>query len=512
MATPERGLRSGRGLLLCAAVALGLACPAAAETMFIGDFEALGDEWTQLLDKGITVEGRVGIFAGTQLRFAGSEMRVQVPVGTKRSSQTDRYRVSGLLKSERGRPLLDAFSVRPLSRTELWVADLQAAIDTDDPAAWFAAAAEIRKRGQYYADADLLARATELDSRGFRLVAAAAGHDAAALRAAVEQGAARDIPEQTLAPVRHRAAIADWDAVEPRAASLATADREALLRRIRDDLPRASRPLASVDNDLAANYRLSPERTYAEQVDRRGDLERLFFIDVVESLAKARLAPDGRNADTIADDLARLLPDRPETVAAYRRRGGDAMLDAIGTMSEDEAIALADRLARSRGPERREATIRQWLSSRRRSAELDGADAVATLAEDTARLTQDRDATAELMMLANRLDPRLKPPRDWLRANGYEQVGSRWRRQAFLEEDAVDPADEVGQPITVGLTSAQARQRAGTLPDRTVRLVSAGRVLEYWTYNDLDLVLTIERIAGRGRVISVQPRTTGRDR
>ena len=475
--------------------------------MFIGDFEALGRDWKQNVDRALTVEGRIGITSSRQLRFAGSELRVQLPPGTHRFNTTDRVQASGLLRSDNGRPLLEAFSIKPIERTEQWLAGVAAGIRAGDPASYFAAADTVRSRGAFYEDDDLLKRAAELDAQGLDAMALQAGLDTGELRGVALVAAERKVPAESVQPLLFKAALLDWNAVLPRLSVDGPAAADVILAQAADDLPGALTPQPSVPKELSAAYRDDPQAAYdAATPEQRLTLDRLLYGDLLELTAAARVAADDSNADALADELSETLPDRPQIAAEYRRRGADALLAAVGSMTETEAVALADRLGQSRGEAARRQALDRWLESRQAAAELDGSAALFTLAQDTERLTGDAEATAALMIAASEADSRFAPSREWLRDHGYERKGDRWQVKG-ADRQIATPPDEVGLPLEVGITGEQARQRAGILPDRTARLVSRGRLLEFWVYRDLGVTLTVERRGGRSTVIAVKERS-----
>ena len=505
MTNVHRIRRSSVLLALCAAAWFTTASRAA-ETMFIGDFEALERDWKFNADKALTVEGRVGIVSPKTMRFANSSLRVELPPGTHRFTSTDRVVVSGLLRNRGGRPVLEAFSIRPLPRTEQWLANVQVDIRDDEADSWFRVADLVRKRGDFYDDAALKAKADELELEGLNTLALAAGRDSGALRGVAVTARDRGLPAELAQPLLFRAALLDWTRALPRLAVDGPAASQTVRDQLPDDLPGALQPQPEPPEELAAAYRNDPETAYeTASPDERLILDRLLYADVIELTAKATLAGDGSNADALAAELAESLPDRPDVVASYRERGADSLLDSIASFTEEEAVALAKRLAASRGAEKKKQTLRRWLKTREDAARLDGPEALLALARDTQRLIGDRARAIELAVAAAELDTRFAPARDWLVARGYERVNGKWRPKDADRKVAASQ-DEVGQPIEVGITAEQARQRAGILPDRTARLVSRGQTLEFWVYRDLGLILTIQRLGEDSRVIEIEER------
>ena len=510
-ATRNRATRSRVCLMRVSWLLLVSVCwlspAAAADAMFVGDFDALGRDWKLNVDRALTVEGRVSTKSPRELRFVESELRVTLPPGTRRFSTTDRVEVSGLLRNDNGRPRLEAFSVKPIAKTELWLADVAAQIQPDDPATYFAAADTIRQRGTFYKDDALLARAGELDVKGLEAMALQAGLNTGELRGVVLVAAERKQPPALVQPLLFKAVQLDWNAVLPRLSVDGPGAANVVLAQAADDLPGALVPQPSVPAELAAAYRDDALAAYqAATPEQRLVLDRLLYGDMLELTAAAGVADDDANADELADELSETLPDRPQIAAEYRRRGADALLAAVASMTEADAVALAERLGQSRGEAAKQLTLTRWLESRRAAARLDGAVALFTLAQDTERLTGDLAATAALMIAASDADTRFGPARQWLLDHGYERKAGRWQSKN-ADRKIATPPDEVGQPLVVGITGEQARQRAGILPDRTARLVSRGRLLEFWVYRDLGVTLTVERQAGRSTVIAVKQRT-----
>lgn len=507
---PPRRL-SSLALSIAAVCTIAASPAAAADAMFIGEFVAKGNEWPDLVGRSLTIEGRVSSFAGTVMRFEGSKLRVRLPDGTRRPAFTDRIEVSGVLKSDRGLPMLEAYRVTPLPKTADWIKQLRVQVKADDATQWYAFADEIRRRAAFYDDDALQAAAADFDLRGFRAEAAAAGTDPVRLRAVAARGKERNIPIAERAVLLHEAAWQQWRLLEPGldperggvAVSDTLVEAAALRDRVREELPGADRPLppGAIADDLRQTYLRLPDRTYVEaDPERRPALHRLLLIELARAIAGAEFAVAPGRGDAIADRLAAAIPDRPEMVAAFRSQAADAMLDRIGTLSEQEAVSLSERLTESRSPEDGRAALVAWLEARRPAAALDGAAAMTKLAEDTERLTGDIEAAAEVAIAALRTDSRHAGAIGWLKSHGYEQVGGAWR---LSDERPTGASESALMRLAIGQTVEQARTVLGVLPDRTLRMVSRGTVSEFWTYDDLGLVLTVERRGEISRVVDI---------
>ena len=492
-----------------------LALPAtAAETLFIGEFEALGRDWVTQVDRALTVEGRLSTFGGGRMRFAGSSLSVELPKSTRRPSTTDRVRVSGLLKSQRGQPVLEAFRFEALPDTETWVIEQEAAVEENAAEGWFAAADAVRTRGRYYDDPSLLEAAAEMDAKGLTSLGLEAGSDPDKLLAAAARAEERELPRVEWQPLLHQSAVRRWEQVEPpledATPETLPAAREAALalaEQIRRDLPGATKPspepLTEADLEEAARYRRLPDRTYREaDPEERPRLHRFLLAQLLITLAEAELAVDEDRGDELAARLERDLPERPDVADRFRERGLDVLLENLPSLSEAEVLAVGKRLRERRGEEAERTALVAWLASRRESARLDGAGALFRLADDTERLTGDVETAAELAQEALAADPRYAAAVDWLGDRGYEQVAGRWRKKA---DKVPKPRARPGAVarLEVGLTAEEVTELLRFEPDAKVRMATFGRITEYWTYEGLGRTLTIERIGRSSRVVAI---------
>ena len=473
---------------------------AADEPRFIGDFEALDrDEWRRLVGRSLVLEGRYSTASRGEMRFSGSSLRVTLPTGV-RPRRGEAVRVRGRLDEENGRPVLRASKLESIPDIASRLTVERSRLRSDESDGWLELADRYKSRAAFYDDASLAAEVREIELRGLEALSREADGDAKKLAAVAAEAKRRGFPD-VLSSLAHEALRRQWAELLPKVQSgeAAPGAVELFLDRATRDLPGAGEPEEQRRPALEAAYDRDPggafDRADAEQ---RWGLARSFYAGVVADWMAARLRPDGANADDLAEEIARILPDRPELAAEYRERAVATALENLSTMTEAEATALSSRL-KAAADARAGSVLPDWLAAQRAGAESRGPAALVKLAEDYERLVRDEETAAGLLRRAHEIDPRLASAERALVARGWELVGGQWRKKRQLMPK---PAAAGGETeVRKGMSQEEALAVLRTLPEETLRMASVGRVTEVWIYRDLSLVVTLHRNPVSGQAV-----------
>lgn len=479
---------------------------AAADARFIGDLEADRDNWKNLIGISLVVEGRVSAVSRGTLRFVNSRLQVQLPpnaapVGGKS------YRIRGEMREGPVLPVFKAVSITltPPDSEQLRVA--QSRLKQNEPDGWLELADRFLPRALFYDDDALLREIEAVERTGIEASAAQSGNDPLVLNRLAGVAKEREL-NRLAAELTHRAARVEWERLKARLASddrYAQTDVEILLDRVLRDLPGAAEAMAERRGPLETAYARDPKALFEKADDeQRQLLARLLVVEIVQGLTEARLDATASNADELASELEKRLPDRPDLAVALRVRGMEAAMAAVTTMTEKEVVDLAKRMRGLKREDDARRVILAWLESRRTSAEQRGAGALLTLAQDYERLAGDVESAVELYKQTLKADDRMIGAREALRGHGYEEVAGVWRKKQLPKPIAGRPAARAGE-VEVGMSEEQVRGAFRTAPSKVNRIATFGEVTEIWVYADFGQVITLSRRGtdGEARVTDV---------
>ena len=474
---------------------------------FIGDLEASPERWKALEGIPIEIEGRVSTVSRGELRMQGSRLPVRLPEDEHpRGGRT--YKLRGEMRAVDGRTVFVARTISEFPSDEERLRLAESRLSGDKPNALLDLADEYLRRAKYYHDEKLEEQARRVAARGLSALAIEAGEDVEKLAAAAALATERGFDDVATA-TRHRSARIEWSDIKDRLANdtqRATTDAELLIDRLGRDLPGALEPLNDPREALASAYRRDPFGVYSRvDAEQRKMIARFLYSEIVEGVVTVRLLPGDSNADAIADELAKRLPDRPDLVAEYREKAIASAMDAIGNLSETDMLALVARLKKNDDSKRATKALDGWLDSRLETARQRGPQALFDVAQDYVRLKNDEDTAVELYQEALKIDDRLIGAERALSDLGYEKIAGKWRKRVRMPSAAATIPDIKLGEIREGMNDAQVRASLRTSPDSVVRIASFGEVTEIWVYNDFKRVVTLRRNApdGEARVVEV---------
>jgi len=254
-------------------------------------------------------------------------------------------------------------------------------------------------------------------------------------------------------------------------------------------------------------YANAPADAYRSASDEgRKALDHRLWADATVQRLNRRAADDPKSVLGLAEEAARLLPDRPEVATSLFEKGlADATGD-VGKLRQAEVAALAtlyrDKL---RQPERAAELYRAWLDDQK-NHRLSPRDAEGriTLAEQYETLVDDPKTAESLLRDAWKIDPGSREVADAFRRRGFKKVNDEWVKIARAkggepkEPPAAGPDAPGPEPAPVAVvtppaaaapsdslrnaTPAEVVSRLNGKPNRRTRVVSRGLVTEQWVY------------------------------
>jgi len=417
-------------------------------------------------------------------------------------------KVRGVLRHDaaRWRVEVNAWEALPndLDRLNRAVA-LLAKSDVEGRTAW-ARWGEVR--GREFEDEALLTRAREVQGQAIRAAAdrPPAGDLAGFWLGLAERARAEKVAEPEPSALAHRGF---------RAAGAATRTADAwktLAGRIEAFFPDApKRPEGAAD--LArweTPYRDTPADAYrSAPADVRKSLDHLLWSDATQKWLERRASDDPKAQLSLAEEAARLLPDRTEVASRFLEKGAEAAAEDIGALRLSEVETLA-RLYREtlHQPDRARALLRSWLDDQRdhRLSARDAEGRVA-LAQQYENYLEDRPAALALLRDAWKLDPESREVADAYRRRGFRKVQGEWAEPArarpghdttaSTEVESGPKPEDRREPVPRNTPAPPARSNSlrnatpdevvvelGGKPNRKSRVATQGQVVDQWVYID----------------------------
>lgn len=333
------------------------------------------------------------------------------------------------------------------------------------------------RRGRELNDAKLVEKGVALEVEALWAEASRPGADPIAL---VEAATGRPIPREVREALLYRGLR--------RAAELATTAVACndLLRKVRETFPQAVEPTPGPGPSLEASDEPATVYRAASEAERR-QLTRRLYADLVEKSVDARLAADPSQAMSLVEEATQQLPDRPQVADRLRQRGLAAAERGVTSMRQAEVEELARTLRAAGQEDRARHALEEWLHDRRKNR-LSPSDAEGRvlLAANYEKLLGDRNTAGELLSEADRIDPQSRSVADAFLRLGYRKGDTGWfdppTSTTQPATQAPTPQSTVAGDSLRGLTRSQARSRMGGKPDRVVRAVTQGMIVEQWVY------------------------------
>lgn len=493
------GPRWLRSLILALLVAPFLTALANAqdEAESIQKFVARKDQWSALAGARFVLEGRVGAISSQTLQFDRCDLTFRLKPGTPALPRDTRVaEVTGKLVREGARVYFDVDGLRRRESDVETLRTRRSKIDTTRPDAWFGLADWAASRGEFYQDSDLQKRADELRDIGLTAESRRLKpDDSAGLLAIAKRASDWKLDEAIGWRFTHDACRIEL----ARARRDSTNDGSTVLTLVLKNLPGSNTPLKADDEPLRSSYEKNPAETYAKAAtDTRLKLHRALYIEVLQARIEREAESDGRNGYAIASRISQQIPELEALADSYRKQELVYLKGRVGSMSRDELVDFARKLAdRKLEGEARQAR-QDWLRSREPAARVAGPRGLMQLADDYLLLLDDEKTAVTLYEAAWVANPQSPDASAWLTNRGLVLDGSRWVPATAASkptEDRFAQAIQEGQ-VLAGMSGDQARAAMGARPSSIMRQASRGKVTELWIYQTEGLVVTLSRSTG----------------
>ncbi|WP_437205159.1 hypothetical protein [Planctomicrobium sp. SH664] len=482
---------------------------ARAEATSIQDFLATKSNWPRLVNTSWTLEGRYGLITKTEIRFAKCSMKfVLGPDVTKPRTTGSVIEVTGRLIQEGDQFVFQVDSMRNRSNDLETTRLKRGELDSQDPEKWYRLAAWVRNRAEFYEDDALRKEAQDLDNNGIQTEFRNIGtRDAQALANLVQKARTLNSDPQLIEAIVHDGVLARL--AEARSAAFDDAKYAAILVAISRDLPGSLQPLQRDVSVLADHYRAQRHEVYrgAEEAQRR-ELNRLLYVEVAAERILHGARADGSNGFDIAAAIAADLPERKDLIEQYQNLAIGYQLARLDVMPRGQMLELAERLDKMGRTEAVREIKEKWLIAREPAMRGDGARGLSELAEQWLALLNDRESAARFFIAATKVSPDYQPAVKWLNDNGYRLFKGEWLPESQVPPKPVSPIDLAIQEgrVEIGMTDAQVRAALGDEPTTLTRIVSLGKVTEFWIYERQGILVHLNRRtrAEPSRVSSVE--------
>jgi hypothetical protein len=469
-----------------------------AEAMFIEEFVKAESEYPSMVDKEMSIEGRLSFVAKDVLRFLKSDIEFHIPRDANPPQKSGRLEVTGELRRRNGKTYFEIRHMRGLP-TESESIDGRLKLPNVKVQDYYDLAKWAQKRADYYGDTDLAAKANDVRMQGLNLARKdLPKDDGFALLDVAARAGQQGLSTETLAPINHEGLRLAFSQRDPK-----SFDFESFIKMVTDKLPGAGTSAPSANLLLANQYRSKPLATYetAPPISRRF-LERVFYQDVVQAGLKGQLREDGANGKELAEKLNALLPDSPELSTPFMEKYLAYRFQALKTANRQQALELADTYRKQGDMKTYEDVLNTWLDYRKGRLNMDSVADSVSLADDYLTLVKNTAKASEILDALNRKHPNVEEIEIRLARLGYTKVEGKWLTPgqfAALPKDPVMEAMRQGV-VSEGMTPEQVYKTLGK-PTSSTRALSASGYAESWTYNDAKLTIRFKTRTGQSPIV-----------
>jgi len=458
--------------------------------------------WERFVDAPLatTIEGRVGVSGGGLLRFLKCDLRFKVDsTRLKLIGSKENVEVKGHFKKEGSRVEFVVDELRTMSSYADQF-DFQAAkLKRPTAEEWTELGNWIGERGKFYEDPELLQKANDA-------YLSAIDVQYRALKSTDSEGRlrlAKKVEEQNLSPRRqmdliHEALRIQWQGLQKtEPADIASWTKFA--EQLASQFSGADQPIKSVPQNLKDSYDQDPVGTYRKATDDvRKTLHRLFYVAVIRKRLLNGASIDGRDGESIADQIEKLIPEEQALAEKQRLAGLPYRLANIRSANRAEAESLAAAY-RARGEnDNALMALTQWVKSHELQLKKDGVVGLVQLADEYLTLLKNEPVAIEYLLDAHRLDPKFDEVHQKLTSLGYSLQGGQWRKSAALPRDVAKTAPQNAMGIREGQTATELRNQLGQPPSLARAITSRG-ITEIWSFGSPGSTRLVVRLEQRGR-------------
>lgn len=473
-----------RSIMLFALLGSALPDVASAEDFTsISQFNAQSNNWSRLIGRQLTLEGRCAALSPERLLMTKCTLIFEFADGViVPRSKPKNVIITGRLE-QRGSRI-----VFVVSRFRSRLGDLEqlgtdrSDINVNQPDEWYGLADRTRLRAAFYEDEELDAQAADLYRQGvqaeYRRLPA---DESAGLIALAERTGRLGLPDRLRMEFLHEAVSREFETAQ----SDQSAGFDTAISRALEWLPGARIPLLQFDDETrrqqAAYLEDRCDIYEAAEDDGRPLLERLLYIEAALNKIERDVADDGHNGFEIAERIEESVPELDELPEEYRLREIDWQTENVARTTREEMLVLVDRLE-DRDHEARAIDIRRtWLNARSVRLNRAGVSGRLELAEEYLELLGDEKSAVDIYRELYESPEGQTIAANRLQLLGYTFDGEDWRSESLPEND-----DELSMAIRngsvrTGMTESDVRAALGR-PEVTLRIASRGQVVELWVY------------------------------
>src|SRR5262249_2198421 len=178
------------------------------------------------------------------------------------------------------------------------------------------------------------------------------------------------------------------------------------------------------------------------------------------------------------------IPEQHRLAESFRDRALRAQAEDVANLGRSQMLELAEQYRELRQNKEAEKLVETWLTVRVRATDADDTEGLLELTEDYRRLLKRDDQANRLLMDAWKRNPRAKDVIERLEKEGFHLEDDHWITAAEFDsrrEGKVEKAIREGR-VEPGMTASEVRRSLG-VPPAVARAVTAGQVMEVWTYD-----------------------------
>ena len=505
------GLAANRkAALLLACLVLLLPEVASAAPQSVADFLALKPKWDQLVGSRFQLEGRVSTGAKTSLKLTNLplffESSNELPdLSRKQSDPPIVVQVTATLARDQNRSLFFILStITVIEDDQTRLAHAMRDLPADDPEKWYELAQETQRRAAFYEDAELAAAALEVIEKGLqREEAQTKKHDLKTYRRLSEKARSLGLPASRVTQLLYRGHYYDF---RSESSSMTSAELAGTATALARELPGAEADLVVVDEELRKEWSENSIGLYDESdATTRRMMHRFLYLELMLNAVDEMADSTGKNGLEVADFIEKLIPEYASRAGDYRNRYRQWRLSRVTEFSREQMLALREEFQQLGDEVSAKATLDRWFQNREALLRKRGPNGLVELAAEYEELQENGEKTAiQLLLQADRERPGSDYVRSRLEGYGYKLINGSWKTEsevALFENSPISVAMREGR-VVQAMPAAQVRKIHGK-PDAATRVLTPGRVIEYWVYDSGSTRLSIRLSRPSGQAVSI---------
>jgi hypothetical protein len=487
--------RVGRSIALLGLL-VGLTGAARAdEPISVESLNQLRPRWEALRGTTLQIEGRCLGFSESVLKMSRCDLVFVLETGSPIPTEKPKnVELAGSFETREMKLVFVVTRMKPRLSDSETVLQRRAGIQTSQPQQWYDLAGWVAARAAFYEDRELAAEAVDLNEKGllteYRQVAADGFNELYRLAGKVSD---LKLPDRLRARLVHDAARRELAVAGRRRPP----DFRIVATHILERLAGSSRPvpLDAAALELKERYQADPLAVYEESDDAaRQTLHRFLYTEAALAQFHSGAAEDGSNGFKVAADIEQTLPEFADLAEQFRTREIEFQVQHVNTLSREQLLKLAERLAERQQETRAREVKERWLKSREAAYQDRGPRGQMDLAEEYDTLLGDRQHAARIVIDVYRKHAGADYAREKLQDWGYRcNSDGEWSLAAEVPQHDGLPDVVLEGRIQRGMTADQVRTALGQQPASIQRFASRGGVSELWIFRDLGVSVLLNR-------------------